>query len=285
MASTVADVIASSQRHLLGMHRGLMDRLGGGGINSVVTDVTVEFGGSGISEGSYLGIDDELMYVWVWDTAQKKATVQRGMFGTTPAAHAVGALIEVDPRFFRAAIRDEIGKEINSWYPRLFRATTVSLPVLSSSRAVDTSSLDILHILDVTRDAPVGGTTKGVRYRWDRGIESLILEDYTEGTNLSVTYATTFDTSSLADGVDLVATAGLTDDMIDIIPTGVAWRLLVTREIGRTETDSQAEPRDAQEVPPGHIIQTGRELKRMRDERIAESARLLQHRWGVRVSA
>lgn len=287
MASTVADIIEASKRHLLGMHRGMLDQVGGGGMSDSVLQVTVQRGDSGISEGSYLACEDELMYVWVWEADAKRATVQRGMLGSVAAAHNVGAIIEVDPRFFRFAIREEIGREIRSWYPRLFRVATTEFPVATSSRTVDTSAHEILHLLRVVR-APLsgnGGSYPAVRYRWERGIDRLTLEQWTEGTTLSATYATTFDTSSLADAVDLVTDVGLSEDMLDILPYGVAWRLLSSREIGRTETDAQAEPRDSAEVPPGHIIQTARALKTQRDERVAEAARLLQHKWGVRISA
>ena len=287
MADTVGDLISDCQQHLLGMHRGKYDRVGGSGIDADDTDVTLEFGNTGVQAGMYLAIEDELVYVWAWNSTSKIATIQRGLLGSEGAAHALGALVEVNPRYFRFQIRREIGKEIRSWSPRLYAVVTEELNINSGLRAVDLSALSAepLHVLDVLRGAFSGyDSLPAVRYRWERSINKLFLEEITEGTTLTITYARDFDTSTMTDGTEITDLL-LSQDCIDIVPYGVAWRIVSSREIGRAEMDAQAEPRDSAEVPPGHIIQTSRQMKAMRDERIAEAARLLRHKWGVRISA
>lgn len=294
MADPVSSLVESTRRHLLGQHRPQMNRLDSAISTVGQSTVTFEFDAEGITKGSIISIDDELMYVWSRDKGTLQAVVQRGVLGTTAATHAVGALVEVNPRFPTSVIRDELQREIRSWHPRLFAVVTKELTVEIAKRAVDLDSVpgDFFHVLDILRQ-PRALSDSWVRVR-GRAAHNLNTADFPSGsalflddpveasTRIRVTYARPFDLSAFDDNTDLVADVLLEPAYFDIATYGAAWRLVSTREIKRTDSDAQGEPRDAQEVPPGHILQTARQLKALRDERIAEEHRLLVHRWGVR---
>ena len=295
MADLVPSLIESTRRHLMGQHQPQMNRLATAVSSDTQDTITFEFAVEGVSPGSIIAINDELMYVWSRDKGSLQAIVQRGVLGTTAAAsHALGSLIEVNPRFPTFIIRDELKREIRSWHPRLYAVVTKELTVEVHKRAVDLDSVpaDFFHILEILRQPrATRDSWYRVRGRAEHNLNTadfpsgsaLFLDDPVEiSTRIRVTYARPFDLSSFDDSTDLVTDVLLAPEHFDIASYGAAWRLVSTREIKRTDTDAQGEPRDAQEVPPGHILQTARQLKALRDERIAEENRLLVHRWGVR---
>jgi len=67
----------------------------------------------------------------------------------------------------------------------------------------------------------------------------------------------------------------LSSPMEDCLRYGAAWRMMSHREVKRTFTEGQGEPRNAEETPPGHITQIAEQMRRMRNERMAEEARRL----------
>lgn len=69
---------------------------------------------------------------------------------------------------------------------------------------------------------------------------------------------------------------GLSEGMIDIPVLGAAGMLLLTQENRRNQLGAQGDPRRAQEVQAGSNMGAGREMLRMRDQRIGqEYGRLL----------
>lgn len=76
---------------------------------------------------------------------------------------------------------------------------------------------------------------------------------------------------------DAINDIGLSEAMLDIPVLGAAGMLLLTQENRRNQLGSQGDPRRAQEVQAGSNMGSGREMLRMRDQRIGqEYARLLQ---------
>lgn len=293
MASSVSSLIESTRRHLMGQHRPQMNRLKVAA-NDSQTTISFEFAIEGVVGGALIGVDDELMYVWSRDKGTLQAVVQRGVLGTEKSTHDVGALIEVNPRFPTAVIRDELQREIRSWHPRLFAVVTKELTVGTGNRAVNLDSVpgNFFHVLEILRQPrDTRDSWYRVRGRAEHNLNTtdfpsgsaLFLDEPVEAsTRIRFTYARPFDLESFDDDVDLEEDVLLSPAYYDIATYGAAWRLVSTREIKRTDGDAQGEPRDAQEVPPGHILQTARQLKTLRDERIAEENRLLKHLWGVR---
>src|SRR5690349_17539890 len=78
-----------------------------------------------VSQG-IVEIDDEMMLVRSFDratgvvTLMSNASVSRGIEGTTAATHSAGALVNSDPRFPRARIKEAISDTIAALYPDLW---------------------------------------------------------------------------------------------------------------------------------------------------------------------
>ena len=293
MATVRDSLLEPTRRILAGMHRAQLNRL-----DAAITDtqdtVTLDFDTKGIVPSTVLAVDDELMYVWSL-SGTNQVVVQRGHNGSVAVEHLAGALVEINPRFSQLDVRNEIRNEIRAWHPHLYAVVTKELTVASQKRAADLNasvSKDFFHVLRTVREPRTG------RDSWfpvhARAEHDMNTTDFPSGTavflddpvekaaRIRVTYATRFNTDTLDDETDLEEDILLAPSQFDIVPFGVAWRVVSTREVRRTDTEAQGEPRDAQEVPPGHIIQTARQLKNMRDERIRDESIALRHRWGVR---
>ncbi|MBM4407834.1 MAG: hypothetical protein FJ038_04350 [Chloroflexi bacterium] len=281
----MSTLIEQTRGHLLGSHRPIYNRLGTG-MDASIETIELEFAADAVSRGSVLGLADELMYVWT--ISANNAVVQRGYLGTTPAVHAEGTMIEVNPRFPQGLLRTSLKNEIASWGQRIPRMQAVEVDVTTSTRVYELDvEPDFFHLLEIMLVTTVSGAApKRVGGRAQRNYAevasgtALILTDVCEGTAIC-TVAGPFDLTAFDDDTELEDDCGVPSTALDIPPLGAAWRVLSTREVARTAIDAQPEPRAAQDVQAGHIIQTARQLKALRDERIGEEGRLIQHRYGV----
>lgn len=282
MTTTVNDLIETARRHLYGMQQGQFNFLTGT-IDADDTSLSVDLQTGGIAAGVLISIDDEIMFVK--SVSGQVATVARGWDGSTGAAHTAGAIIEVQPRFPRFAVKQAILDEINSWPKSLYQSPApIELGGNTTSRSYNLTSLgEFYDVLDVWRD-PYSGSTASVPvlgWRVERKAET---DDYASGkalilptalseaVNLRITVSKPFTTTTFAAATDINATVGLATSMNDIPPYGAAWRLLAPLEIKRSFTSAQPEPRMAEEVPPGTALRTAAGMKALRDQRINEES-------------
>lgn len=277
--STVSHVLEQCKSHLYGTQRALLNRLKTA-TDTLTTTIVCEFPVDASPRGSYVSIGGELMYVWLQNLGDRSLTVQRAQRGTTAATHAIGELMEINPRFPTDLVLHAIEAEIRSWEPKLFRVATETVSVASSSRHADLQTAgEIFAVIDAQRTPKVGSDVwlpTIVRYDSHATPPAIYLSNGAfGGGDIRLALAVPFALESFDEGTDL-ATVGVTPDMEDIIPYGVAWRLLSSREVLRTATDAQGESRAAEEVPAMHISQAAQALKRLRDARIAEAQNRLR---------
>jgi hypothetical protein len=247
-----------------------------------------------VSLGSFLAIDDELMYVRAITPASKTATVIRGQRATSAVTHANGALVEINPKFPRYRVRRALGEEIRAWTSEVFSVAEVDLDTTSGTAGYDLVGVPagFLTILDVQL-GPRSGITDGavVKANWDlvrnadtsiypSGNGLVITSGLGNARDLRVIYAVGFDTSSLADSTDVEADIGLATSMLDIPPLGAAARLMVGREVKRTFGEGQPEPRRSEEVPVGASSGTATYLRREANRRLGEEAVRLRALYG-----
>ncbi len=284
--STVDEHIQTIRRVLLGAHRPMLNRLDGALTDSTET-VTLEFPATGVGRGSYISVGSEMAYVWA--VADKVLTVQRGMLGTDPVAHSDGAVVEVDPRFPDGLIKDELRAEIISWPRSIFRVDTDDATFGAGDPMVAFAPAGIHNVLRVNRQ-PVNTTDDrypDLGFDYKRSLGKLFI-DSTGSSNQSftvtITYSMSFDTDTFTGSTDLLADVGLTEPLEDALKYGAAWRLLVGREVKRTFTESQGEPRNAEEVPPGHASSIAEQFRKIRNERLADEARRLASDYPWRAS-
>lgn len=291
MATLVEEVIEDVRRHVYGSSRVELNKLADA-VDAVNDTMTFEYDLEGIVRGNYIAIDDEIIYIVNTVRASKTATVVRGYLGSTPASHTEGALVEVNPRFPRDFIKKALQRELNSYAPRLFRVTAHDISHGGTTTEYDMPTSDFIHVIDIRRKS-TGVNGRPILRGWDvardqdAGIFSsgiaLLVPHGTPSGVLRVRIARSFDASNLADDTDLVADIGMPYTSVDIPAYGTAWRLLSTREIGRTSMQAQPEPRHAEEVPPGHISSVVTQLKNLRDHRLAEEAFLLREKYPLRI--
>lgn len=281
--TTVSDLVDITREHLYGTQSGQFNFL-----TSTVdiddTAVTFDMTAGGIVAGAVIGVDDEIMYVK--SVSGQTATVHRDWAGTA-AAHTAGAIIEVSPRFPRHAIKQALKEEIASWPDTLFQTPTpITLTGSTTTRAYNLTALGSFYdILNVVRE-PYSGSTAWVPvdFRVDRNMPTasfasgkalFLTHELAEGVDIRVTYSAPFTVSTFASATDVETAVGLSSSMLDIPPYGAAWRLLAPREIKRTFTESQPEPRLSEEVPAGAALRTAAGMKALRDQRIVEEGNRL----------
>lgn len=245
----------------------------------------------GIVPGSHVSVGDELMYVWTAHAETKTFQVERGVLGTTAAAHTAGDLIEVNPTFPQNAIKRAVKQEIQSWPNTLFQVDTATVAVTDTyrSQGVALNLGDYYHVLRIQKESADGSTWPDVSYwRHDRHPDGtdfpsatgvLYLDEPVLTGNVKVVYSKPFDVSTWEDATDVEATVGLTAHMLDLPALGAAWRLQSAREVSRTLTQPSSDPRLSESVPPGSIIQGAFALKQLRDARIGEEARRLASKY------
>lgn len=263
------------------------------------TTVALTYSVKGAQEGSRLAVDFEDCYVVASDPTAKTATVIRGQFGTSGAAHTAGATIWVNPKFSRAQILRAVNDELRSLSAAgLYQMATLDLTFLPTVMGYDFTGVtpdDVLDVYEVLADYP-GPTTAWVpltHYRVIRdapsgdfpsGMGIVLNEGGHPGFTVRVTYKTRFTAMTSSQGASEVATvSGLDSEAHDLLAIGAAIRLVSGAEVRRSQLNAQPDTRRAEEVPPGATLQSVRGLMALREQRLAEEKARLARRYPVRL--
>jgi hypothetical protein len=280
--TTVRQVLdETTNEWLLGTYRDIINALQND-IDDTTPNITMQLAFKSIGVGSFIAIDDELMYVHDVNEASKTLQVIRGIRGSTPAAHTAGTQAFINPRFSLFVMRSAMRSEIRSWPRSLYRVGEITFTGTNDTWSYDLSdSQYFLAVLSVTRDdsASPGRVLEVSRWRQENGILHFAAPF---AGNYTVKVARRFAIDNLADDVDLESNVGLTEGMLEICKIGIAWRLYTGREGIRLQVDAQGESRKAEEVPVQATVTYGRQLKAMRDEAIGKESMNLIHLHGVK---
>lgn len=286
LSRTPTTLLPQIERKLYGTQRGQLNRLNGAVVTAATT-MTMGFDMDGVRAGGYFEVDSELCFVW--SVAGQVATVQRGMLSTTPASHSDLTVVKVEPRFLTTEILDEINTEIRSWPTNVYRRYVGDLSVAASVNSLDLDGLSGVPSAGLMRVQANSGNTLDERWlrvdgaRMERrqnstsfpsGYGLVLPAEYGQARTLRVVVRSPFSEVNLAASADF-GSVGLTNDMVDIIPWGVVGRLLMTRDVARTDANAQGRSRPAEEVRPGDAAQIGRAMLEQRDAMLAELANRL----------
>lgn len=295
--TTVADLIEATRDHLYGNSRQMLTTLDGA-ITAAATSLILA-NVTDVTRGSFLSIEDELVYVDTVVAASRTCTVIRAQRGTVAATHADDVLVEVSPIFPRYRIRQMLQAEIRSWPSDLFTTLSVDLTTASSTSGYDLADIpsDYLRILDVQLGPRSGIEDFGVvRVAYDevRGADTgifpsgngIVLTGYVpdHARDLRVTVAVPFDVETFDDNDDAEDDIGLPPSLHDVPPIGAAWRLMMARDVKRSFGEGQGEPRHAEEIPFGGAGSVATFLKRTRDQRLADEIIRTKAIYGIRRS-
>ena len=255
-----------------------------------VSDIIVQGYASSIVRGVVIEINAELMYVV--QVVSTTISVLRGYAGSVPAAHAANDIVRVSPKFpthrIISSLNDDLA-DISSPANGLFqmRTTTFTYNGGVAGYNLDTSGFVVDSIYEVTH-AAVGALANepeiiSWRLKRDRATASfasgnaLILYDGAiPGRTVRVLYKSPLTPIDATDLTKDRSLTGLATTAYDLPPLGAAMALMTTRPIRREFLDAQGSSRRAEEVPPGAISASFRDLMGRRRARLeAESTRLV----------
>jgi len=214
--------------------------------------------------------------------------------GSTAATHDDNVLVEIEPRFYRHDALVDAKEEILSWPHTLYQEAQTTIDWATETYQADLGiSTDLFKILAV-KTKPYDSNDRWLDTIGWSLIRDLDADDFASGfgislrypygvaTTMEVTYAAPFTTATVASDTDLESTVGLSTPMVDVLRVGLTWRLLATREVGRSDLVAQGQPRNAEDVQAGVMAQQANFLKQLRDEKISEEALRLARRWPTR---
>lgn len=241
----------------------------------------------GVVAGATIEVGTELMYVFSVSGGQ--ATVMRGYKGSTAQIHAANALVTVNPKFPAYQILDALNHELadmSSPQNNLFQMKTVEFTFSAAQDGYDLTGVtdDILSIHQVTYEDHGSESAEPMIGAWslrrDRNLSlfpsgyALVLhENAMSGQPVRVMYKTGF--TPVTDASTALSTTGLHSSAYDLPVIGAALRMMAARPIRREFLDEQGSSRRADEVPPGAVSASMRDLRALRMERMnAEATRL-----------
>lgn len=286
--TTVAELIEETKRHLYSGQNEEMNRLNGAIITSD-TVINLKYDLGGIQPGSIIAV--ELEEIRVWETSGKQITVcERGVNGSTAANHATLTAVIAKPKFtnFRIlkALNDDLN-DLSSPVNGMYQVRTTTLTFNAAVEGYDLVGSDtypVMGIIDVDYDYPGPARDQPMITSWalrrntntgvfPSGNSIVVYEGGFPGQSIRVRYRSPFGHWTAT--TDTEVTVGLPTTAIDIPPLGAAVRLVAPRDVKRSFSEAQGEPRRAEEVPVGSAGTAMRGMMMLRQSRIlAEAARL-----------
>jgi hypothetical protein len=260
-----------------------------------------------LDRGDLVGIEQEIVHTWAYDSSSKTAMVERGWRGTTATQHADGTVADVKARYFRSDVLGALRDEIGSWPTTLYQVvpaqttvargqSTITLPaVLDGCYGLIDARYNI-HPLTVVVTGSSDMTTfdRWPRLTYARLAKSMPTASFSSGTALQLgmlaSESTTvvliaampFDISTFNESTT-VDSLGLSESMTDLACMGAAIRLIHGGEAGRLDRTAQGESRRAQEVPPGAATQAAFGLERRYTNRLRSETQRLQSDFPIRI--
>ncbi len=255
------------------------------------TTLVIQGISSSIVKGVVIEVNSELMYVI--SVTSTTVSVMRGYGGSTAGTHTAGDVVRVSPKFpahrIIQSINDDLA-DLSAPSQGLFQMKTTSFTYNSSVDGYDLSGLtsaEIDSIYSVTyADAGSAASEPEVsswRLRRNRdtssfssGLALILYSGVWPGQTVTVAYKAPFTSISTTDLTASRSLTGLAVTAYDLPPLGAAMALMTTTPIRREFLDAQGTSRMADEVPPGAISASFRDLMGRRRARVeAESGRLV----------
>jgi hypothetical protein len=292
--TTTADLIQETKRYLLATHREQLNRINGA-ITSSQTSLTFRHDLGGLRMGSYLSIDLEIMYIWSTDASAKTATVERGMNGSTAAAHTDNSIVTINPKFPDFAVLSAINNDLKDLSGRgLFQVNDVTFTFIAGKFGYNLNTTSILSGIDARYDPPGPARDWPSLRQWKirrdsdltdfpSGFSFILQEEAHPGRSVRVSYAAPYgQLAALTDDVE--TTTGLQSQGHDIPSLGAAFRLEAVREGQRNFNEAQPNSRRSTEVGEGAQITSTRGLIQLRESRIRSLMAVLNKQYPNRRS-
>ncbi len=264
----------------------------GSNLGSGASDTTVTVTGaasSGIATGVIIEIDVEAMYVTA--VSGTSVSVLRAYGNSGIAAHTAGAIVRVSPKFPAYRILEALNNDIRDLSAPdngLFAMKTTSFTYNATTSGYNLTGLtneDVQSIYTVTYADPIPVEAAEPEIRswrlkrnrdtsvFNSGLALILYGAGWPGKKVTVSYKSPLTT--VANSSTNKTVTGLQTTAYDLPPLGAALALMVATPIRREFIDAQGSHRRAEEVPPGAISASMRDLRIRRESRVqAEAARL-----------
>ena len=287
------DWIEGTRFRLMSGHQEQLNRLASG-YTAGSGSMSFDFDISGIRSGTVISVGTSTFYVWEASTTLKTATVQGAWDGTTDQDWPAGTIVRVAPRFTDAQILRALNEDINdlcSPSNGLFQVGIAELSYDSALIGYDLSAAPNMispielrvnnpgsykewtripsHKFRILKGAPTGADG------FESGLALFLYDQWggATGDRLHLTYRKTFN--QLSTYYSTKAATGMPTTTWDLPPIGAAISLMAGREIKRSFTESQGDPRRASEVTGGKSTESVVALQRLRQQRIASEKQRL----------
>jgi hypothetical protein len=293
----VLDVVRHAKRLLHSNTRTELDAIHSD-ITAVATTIRLKYQTDGIRAGSYISVSKndgtlapETMYVHARNG--EYATVQRGVDGSTAYAWEEDvSIIEVEPRFTEWQILEAARDAIQALPSNLHAVSTTTVAFSTTEQSVTSSDLattGFTRILSATRTAR-SGEDRLVKFNvkvqeYAGAYEVIRQEGIEKSVTVNLTYAHPFVISTLDPGTNLVTTAGMSIEMLDIPGLGVAASLMLADEATRLDLHAAGDSRGDGALNPGDRARYSLVLQAQYDRRVSQEARRQMAKYGVRTDA
>ncbi len=234
------------------------------------TSLTFTYDLRGIVVGSVIEVDVEECYVMATDEVAKTATVLRGYGSSSPATHAAGAEVTVNPKFARLQIFNGMNDALDALYGAgLFKITIPELVWNSTRIGYDLVGVTAMRgVYRVSYD-DIGSERAWPivpprSWSWRPNAET---DDFTTGFVLFVEVMTPF-TRLTATTQDVHTDAGLPATANRVLKYRTAMGLVAWRETMRNVFETQGDSRRAGEVPAGAQIGAARMWQAVYEEEL-----------------
>lgn len=296
--ATTLDLINRTLRHLQANAPQPANRLNGA-INNSAASITFKYPLKDIVPGVIIAAELEEMRVWETDGSNTATVVERGVNGSTAAAHVDLTDVLVKPRFSWFGILGALNNDINDLSAPdsgLYQVKFVDFVFESGVRAYDldgiTAEEDVLSVQFQSPNTLSAAWPHVPAQDWmvDRDQDTTAFPSgfaltFTYGGSVGQTYRVLykapFVTLPIGSLTTDVADTGLPTTAYDLPPLGAALELMAGREIKRNFTESQGDSRRATEVPAGAVNASVQGLLRQRQRRLNSEASRLSARHPV----
>ena len=295
------------------------------GIND--SEQTITFDGTLLTQeeedvmeaGSIIEIEQELLLCKVLDTVNNTVTVNRGVRGTTAAAHSAGATIKIAPPFPRKNVYDAVVDQINTLFPSLFAVdvqqvtASTGYTLLGSYDSPGTNNyiVSVMKAISQYTDFSAGSDTTGVVFA---PVVCQLVElpnpfTYTDsdGVSRTITYSSgpsvvnALQFSNISAGhttfvtfkkkfieptaeTDTLASIGLEPEYESIIMAGVTAQLIAGRDIPKATAEYITEQMAISNYPVGSSSSIRNSLLQYRNLLIEQARKYLRSKYPEAIS-
>ena len=249
---------------------------------------------SGIVPGVIIEIDSEAMYV---QKVSGTVDVIRGYGASEPAAHDNLSIVRVSPKFPTYRILEALNNDLRDLsapdngvfqiktFTTTYNANKQGYDLTEDGVSLTNEAVQSIYAVSYSDPVTVEAREPEIR-KWglkrDRittsftsGMALVLYEAAFPGKKVNVSYKSPLTLISGVASSFNKSSTGLQSTAYDLPPLGAALALMAAAPIRREFIDAQGSSRRAEEVPPGAISGSIRDLRFRRERRVAaEAARL-----------